>query len=176
MSYPEAYVDYLVHFNGTRDYFECHEELEDYWKEKPRGQRDAYWVGFIQLAVSMYHHRRGNFSGAKRTMSRAIELLEDEHQTIEALGIDYHALLSWMHERFAAIEAHEPYKSGLIPIKDDALLAACYKRCEEFGCQWGEASNLNDPFLVDKHKQRDRTDVIQARRESLDQKERSRKS
>ena len=33
MVYPEAYIEYLMYFHGNRDYFECHEVLEEYWKE-----------------------------------------------------------------------------------------------------------------------------------------------
>ena len=33
--YPEAYTDYLCYFHGARDYFECHEVMEEYWKEHP---------------------------------------------------------------------------------------------------------------------------------------------
>lgn len=33
--YPEAYVAFLHEFHTTRDYFECHEILEEYWKEDP---------------------------------------------------------------------------------------------------------------------------------------------
>ncbi|MCD2486520.1 DUF309 domain-containing protein, partial [Staphylococcus aureus] len=50
--YPKAYIDYLVEFHATRDYFECHEILEEYWKEDPPKKRKRYWVGFIELAVA----------------------------------------------------------------------------------------------------------------------------
>ncbi len=63
--YPKAYIDYLVEFHATRDYFECHEILEEYWKEDPPKKRKRYWVGFIQLAVALYHHRRQNTAGQK---------------------------------------------------------------------------------------------------------------
>ncbi|MEH7501602.1 DUF309 domain-containing protein, partial [Neobacillus drentensis] len=28
--YPTEYIQFLAHFHGDRDYFECHELLEDY--------------------------------------------------------------------------------------------------------------------------------------------------
>lgn len=170
MVYPEAYIEYLVHFNGTRDYFECHEVLEEHWKEASLGEREQHWVGFIQLAVSMYHHRRGNFPGAKRTLARAIELLDGEKQTITELGLSYEKLLAWMKDHYDMIEASKPYESGLIPITDKKLLRLCQQTCAAFDCRWGAASDLEDTFLIHKHKKRDRTDVIAARQESLQQK------
>ena len=35
--YPTEYIQFLIHFHGDYDYFECHEILEEYWKTKPRG-------------------------------------------------------------------------------------------------------------------------------------------
>lgn len=35
--YPTEYIQFLIHFHGDYDYFECHEILEGYWKTKPRG-------------------------------------------------------------------------------------------------------------------------------------------
>ncbi|WP_260405419.1 DUF309 domain-containing protein, partial [Paenibacillus sp. 598K] len=64
--YPDDYIQYLIEFHVTRDYFECHELLEEYWKEQP-GDDPFYdtWVGLIQIAVSQYHHRRSNHRGAR---------------------------------------------------------------------------------------------------------------
>ncbi len=39
MMYPNAYLDYLVYFHGHRDYFECHEVLEEYWKKDQAGKK-----------------------------------------------------------------------------------------------------------------------------------------
>ncbi len=85
--YPKAYIDYLVEFHATRDYFECHEILEEFWKEDPPKKRKRYWVGFIQLAVALYHHRRQNTAGAKRLMANSIRILQAEHRAVEDLGL-----------------------------------------------------------------------------------------
>ena len=74
LNYPEDYLSFLVHFHGTRDYFECHEILEEYWKETAPKERDSHWVGLIQIAVALYHERRGNKQGATRTLTKAIEI------------------------------------------------------------------------------------------------------
>lgn len=53
--YSESYIDYLIHFQATRDYFECHEIMEEYWLEN---DRDKKWLTLIQLAVAVYHERQ----------------------------------------------------------------------------------------------------------------------
>ena len=71
MGYPKAYILYLVHFHGDRDYFECHEILEEHWKEMDPKDRMSHWVGLIQIAVAVYHERRENRQGAIRTLTKA---------------------------------------------------------------------------------------------------------
>ncbi|RKJ17377.1 DUF309 domain-containing protein, partial [Butyricicoccus sp. 1XD8-22] len=52
------FVQYFTYFNGNKDYFECHEVLEEYWKILAPGDKKHPLVGYIQLATGMYHWRR----------------------------------------------------------------------------------------------------------------------
>ncbi|WP_246942325.1 DUF309 domain-containing protein [Bacillus pinisoli] len=161
--FPQAYINYLVHFHGDRDYFECHEELEEYWKEDDRDHRKDYWVAFIQVAVSLYHQRRNNFKGSLRMMNNARTILQNEKENVTKLGLHFEKLLSILDQRIAAIELEQPYASISLPITNQTLLTLCQKECEKRGLIWNSASNLNDEYLVHKHKLRDRADVIQER-------------
>lgn len=129
--YPKAYIDYLVEFHATRDYFECHEILEEYWKEDPPKKRKRYWVGFIQLAVALYHHRRQNTAGAKRLMANSIRILQAEHRAVEDLGLDHGRLLELMQSVYEQIETGSAYKSIMPPIKDEKLEEACRIECRK---------------------------------------------
>lgn len=129
--YPKAYIDYLVEFHATRDYFECHEILEEYWKEDPPKKRKRYWVGFIQLAVALYHHRRQNTAGAKRLMANSIRILQAEHRAVEDLGLDHGRLLELMQSVYEQIETGSAYKSIMLPIKDEKLEEACRIECRK---------------------------------------------
>lgn len=93
--YPTEYIQFLIHFHGDYDYFECHEILEGYWKTKPRGNRDNYLVGLIQIAVSLYHHRRSNWNGAEKMMKSAITILEKNSAHLLRLGINEAQLYSY---------------------------------------------------------------------------------
>ncbi|WP_028399514.1 DUF309 domain-containing protein [Ectobacillus panaciterrae] len=170
--YPEPYIQYLVHFHGDRDYFECHEILEEYWKRKPAGQRDIYWVGLIQIAVSLYHYRRQNIKGAVRMMKSAAAILKKEAQAIEQLGLDSKTLLSILLEQLRDMENRQPYTSMSLPIADPRLETACISLCHKRNLIWKSSSDLSNPFLLNKHTLRDRTDVIEERMRQIKRKQR----
>ncbi len=161
--YEQPYIDYLVQFHGSRDYFECHEILEEHWKDAPLHERRKVWVGFIQIAVALYHQRRGNFAGAKKMLSSAIEILIKEPSSIERLGLNYDTLISQLNSRLKEIVAELPYTSMNLPITDPALLETCKNECLRCNWTWSASSNLNDHFLLHKHTERDRSDVIAER-------------
>lgn len=165
--YPKEYIQFLIHFNGDRDYFECHEILEEYWKKSNDLKKDSIWVGFILLAVSRYHHRRGNFKGAKRTLEKAINILSIQKIKQSLLGLDVDILFPLLSKLLDQIHKEVSYQSFNMPVTDPVLLEACKKKCKELGFIWGQDSNLEDKFLVHKHKSRDRTNVIKERMEAL---------
>ncbi|MBY0096495.1 DUF309 domain-containing protein [Mesobacillus maritimus] len=168
---PKAFIQYLVHFHGDRDYFECHEVLEDYWKEVDSGNKESIWVGFIQLAVSSYHYRRGNFSGALRTHNKSAAILTSQPQKCTQLGINYSELIKLMEERKAKIISRQPYRSIDLPVDDQVLMKQCLSECEKLKLHWGKGSNTLDKTLVDKHLMRDRSDVILERERAIEERE-----
>jgi predicted metal-dependent hydrolase len=166
--YPRAYIQYLVHFHGDRDYFECHEILEEHWKEKPAGKRHLHWVGFIQIAVSLYHHRRQNIHGAIRMMKSAVSILEKEKYAVQQLGLNFNSLLSLLQERIIEMENGYPYRSLNLPIADMKLEECCIKACARHGLTWKSNSDLTNTFLLNKHTLRDRTDIIAERMKQIE--------
>ena len=169
-AYPEAYIDFLVHFHGDRDWFECHERLEEYWKEHPDDPKSDTWVGLIQVAVSLYHHRRGNIAGARKMSAGVLDHLRGEHLT--ALGIDASSFLkAWedRHKRLVS-EPNPAFSDFDIPIADPLLEQRCRRLCEEKGLRWRAPSDMSNADLVHKHLRRDRTDVIETRRRAAEQK------
>jgi hypothetical protein len=59
---PGQLLQAIREFN-SRDWFECHETLEDLWIGAEGEVRDFY-QGIIQIAVALHHWRNGNFGGA----------------------------------------------------------------------------------------------------------------
>lgn len=165
--HPKEYLQFLVHFHGDRDYFECHEILEDYWKRTDSGNKESIWVGLILLAVSTYHHRRGNFNGAKRTLEKAVNIFSEQEGAIAKLGLDGSQLQSLLIERLASIKKAESYQSFNLPICDSKLLDICIKNCEKAGFPWGSGSDMLNCSIIHRHILRDRSSVIEERIKAL---------
>ncbi|MFD0869977.1 DUF309 domain-containing protein [Paenibacillus residui] len=89
MEYSPLYLAYLHYFNTERDYFECHEVLEELWLEEGR---NLLYQGLLQVAVALYHFRNGNKNGARKMFAQAIDKLRKYPP--DSLGIDLGQLLS----------------------------------------------------------------------------------
>ncbi len=153
--YPQAYIKYLEYYHRERDYFECHEVLEEYWKEHPDSPYSTTWVGLIQLAVAMYHHRRGNWKGAIKMLFSAIHILKDPD--LEQLGIAAIELKLLLKERLIELEHNTQlaFKDINFPFIDRTLIEMMAKiRTDD---------EVIDPYLLNKHTLRDRSDVIRTR-------------
>jgi uncharacterized protein len=167
LEYPKAYVSYLVHFHGDRDYFECHEILEEYWKEVAPRDRNSHWVGLIQIAVALYHERRGNRRGAIRTISKAAIHLSHKRSELNQLGLDIDELLVLLQQTRARMMACKPYKSINLPLSDKQLLTQCIEECNKLGLTWCSSDSLDSPDIINKHLLRDRSEVILERAHQL---------
>lgn len=83
MEYPELYVRFLYHFNVDRDYYECHEVMEELWLEEGRYK---LYQGLLQVAVGLYHHQNNNISGSIKLFEAGVTKLEGYPD--DALGIN----------------------------------------------------------------------------------------
>ncbi|PLT28278.1 DUF309 domain-containing protein [Peribacillus deserti] len=166
MNSPNAFIKFLLEFHCTRDYFECHEILEEYWKEEPSNRRNPVWVGFIQLAVSLYHYRRKNVKGASRSLSKAKRILMEQQMQVDALGIHFNALIELISRVESRLEQGKDYESISLPLKKP-LLDLCMQESKERKLTWISQSDLNNYELINRHKTRDRSDVIKERTKQL---------
>ncbi|MEB3205777.1 MAG: DUF309 domain-containing protein [Vampirovibrionales bacterium] len=77
--------DGLVAFESA-DYFKAHEFWEDLWRLMPEEAPFKSWLqGLIQLAVGLHHWQRGNLSGAKSVLDKAIKNLSSVSFSKESL-------------------------------------------------------------------------------------------
>lgn len=61
---PSIFPFWLA-FHKQRDYFLCHELLENLWiKETNRNTKVHPYIVLLQVSVGAYHHRNSNFKGA----------------------------------------------------------------------------------------------------------------
>lgn len=157
------YIEYCTYFNGNRDYFECHEVLEDYWKQVATGEKEHPLVGYIQIATGMYHWRRGNLRGASKMLANGYRILSTTTKTIFIEKINLEALLYDVQNAINAIQLGASFEAFEIEITDEELSKAV---AESFS----DMPNLEADFIRNKHLLRDRTEVLEAREKSIETK------
>lgn len=168
-NYPQPYLDYLIHFHASRDYFECHEIMEEYWLENNRHKK---WLSLIQLAVAIYHERQENYAGSLRLYRKVLSHLDK--YMLNDLKINQSNLEKIIKSRIKNILHDGSYEPMNLPITDEGLITQCKKLSEEKGWEW-LSSDIDKNDLIFRHKLRDRSDVILARQHSLVRKEKERK-
>ncbi|WP_187254644.1 DUF309 domain-containing protein [Alkalicoccus halolimnae] len=166
--YPDEYKEFLIEFHSTRDYFECHEILEEYWLEQ---NREKKWLTLIQLAVAVYHERQKNFKGSMRLYKKVLKHMENESGLLEDLSIDEDTLISLIHKRMYNIQVNGDYSPMNLPLTDRSLQKECRQTAENRRCTWNYDDRAADENLIYKHRHRDRSEVIEARRKALVEKQ-----
>ena len=168
--YPDSYVEYLALFHGSRDYFECHEVMEEYWKEQGDTAYKPIWHGLIQVAVALYHQRRGNQRGAEKMMASALNNLRG--QPVSELGMDGSTLLETLARRLEAINAQAPYEPLHLPLSDPRLSATIAELTGGGDSRYAPEDE-NAPAIRDKHLVRDRSEVVAQRLAAWERRRRS---
>ena len=64
-----------VELFNAREFYECHEVLEEIWLAEPGHIRTLY-QGILQVGVAFYHLGRGNFRGATSLLETGITYLQ----------------------------------------------------------------------------------------------------
>jgi len=81
---PDLVLKGIEEFNRG-EFYECHEYLEDAWREESRQVRYLY-QGILQIGVGFYHQENGNWRGATGLLKSGVARLEEFEP--ESLGID----------------------------------------------------------------------------------------
>lgn len=81
-------------------YFDAHEHWEDAWRASTDPAEQTALKGLIQLAASLYKHRRGQASGHAKLWGKARTHLESAAATLGVLhGIDLRAFVDGLSQR-----------------------------------------------------------------------------
>lgn len=164
--FHSLFIKYCTYFNGNQDFFECHEVLEEYWKEI-NGKKNHPLVGFIQIASSLYHWRRGNFKGAYKLMKNALQIIEQNQMSIFFEYIDFPMLISDCQNALTSLEQKLPFRSFKIHITNETLSQLVQKEIETL-------PSIDKHFLLHKHMLTNREDILQLREEKRKNKKRER--
>jgi predicted metal-dependent hydrolase len=106
-----------VHLFNAGEFFECHEVLEELWRDEPGPIRELY-QGILQVGVGFYHLGRGNHRGAVNLLGYGIARLE--RVPPDAHGLDVRALLvqaTRCRERLVELGPHrlDAFDTAAIP-------------------------------------------------------------
>jgi len=119
MKVEPKFAAFLVYFNRDRDYFECHEVLEELWLERGR---DPLYSGLLQIAVALYHFRNGGITpaynkieGARKTMRNAVSKLSNYPG--DALGIRLDKLVRQAQEYLNRLERYDREPFDFYPLE-----------------------------------------------------------
>ncbi len=75
----------FAEFNSGK-FFECHDTLEDVWRET-RGPSRDFLQGLIQIAVAFYHLQNGNLIGGRSQLEKALENLSGYGETYAGMDL-----------------------------------------------------------------------------------------
>ncbi|KOS69279.1 hypothetical protein AEA09_12415 [Lysinibacillus contaminans] len=158
------FIDYCAYFNGNEDFFECHEVLEEYWKDIAPGDKNHPLVGLVQLATGLYHWRRGNQAGATRILQKALKNFELNKNSEFYEAIDYESLLTHTKIAIKRTQAGDTFHAFTLPIV-----------CEIQPLVTARINSLptnSSEYLLHKHMLRDRSHILAERLESKQRKSR----
>lgn len=82
---------------NRRQFFTCHEVLEEIWLQEPERTRHFY-QGLIQVAAAFHHFQNGNLRGAHSLMRAGAEKLRrypPDHHGVDVAGL-LAALVPWL--------------------------------------------------------------------------------
>jgi predicted metal-dependent hydrolase len=104
MEPPDPRWNRGVDLFNSGEFFEAHEVVEDLWNERTGAEKE-FLKGFIQAAVALEHHRRGNPRGFRSVWTTAATYLGRADPG--AGGLDVTALLRDLEEFRDRVERGE---------------------------------------------------------------------
>ncbi len=105
---PDLVLKGIEEFNRG-EFFECHEYLEDAWREESRRIRYLY-QGILQVGVGFYHQENGNWRGATGLLRSGIARLKEFEP--ETSGVDVSRLVRESERCLQELEELGPERVG----------------------------------------------------------------
>ena len=126
---PGQFLLAVRQFN-SREWYECHETIEDLWLGETGEMRD-FLQGTLQISVALLHWRNGNLGGAVSLLASGINYLKRVPDV--CLWVDVPALIADSERVWTALEKlgkdrMESLESALIP--QSKTVSASIHPCE----------------------------------------------
>lgn len=113
----DKYLKFIRVFQIERDFFECHEILEEVWIEETNCEtRKHPAINLLLVAVGLLHWKNGNFKGALAVLKNSLNNYDEISVDIEILKIDSKALKIIIEQTILEIESGKDYKEIYLPL------------------------------------------------------------
>lgn len=107
VDFSDSRIDDGIRLFNEREFFACHDVLEDYWGELTCSER-TFFQGLIQAAVALFHFEEGNLGGARRMYVSSLAYMS--RYSPELAGIDVAKLIADMDACFEELcQPHDGY-------------------------------------------------------------------
>ncbi|MGL4642537.1 MAG: DUF309 domain-containing protein, partial [Cetobacterium sp.] len=105
MKNKKRYLKFIQVFQNERDFFGCHEILEDVWVEETKCEtRKHVAINLLLISVGLLHWRNKNFKGAVQVLENSLNNYEEVSFLIEELGIDSKELKDMIQDTISKIK------------------------------------------------------------------------
>jgi len=151
------FTQFITYFNVHEDYFESHEVLEEYWKEIAPKDKTHPLTAWILISTGMYHWRRGNFTGAYRSLEKSLERIQLQVDSVFHEGIHLQQVIDNVNHSVDLVRNNQPFQAFTISISSPELISIINKQ--------PKLIPLTGEQLIHKHMLRDRTEILKAREE-----------
>jgi len=103
-------LDEAARLFNAREFFACHDVLEEVWNESLGPERNLY-QGLIHTAVALFHFSEGNLGGARKMYDSAVRYLTAFLP--RSSPFDLPQLLADLKVAFAPLLSAREYPAGL---------------------------------------------------------------
>lgn len=146
---------YLFEFHVTRDYYACHDYLEEKWFELGNPQNHIL-MAFIMLAVSCYHYRANNLKGAQILIHKAIPIFNLNIEKISEYDIDQIELFKLLDNLQSDLNHHIPFKDINLPFSNKEIEKELQDFAQQHHLICYQVSDMSNLHLIHKHKFKNR--------------------
>lgn len=160
----EALKLFYFQFHTEQHYFLCHDILEEAWKENPHFNKNDAIVSLILFSTGCYHYRRGNLIGAKRSFIKALSVINSVNIKPD-LGLDITTYKSLVQNMIDNVGQEQPFAPVHLPLNT----AFEQQIIQQFPNYIVTPYVIDDDYIVHHHIKRDRSEVIAARKQALQQ-------
>ncbi|MGL5989968.1 DUF309 domain-containing protein [Cetobacterium sp.] len=110
-------MKFIEVFEIERDFFECHEILEEIWIEETNCETKTHVaITLLLISVGLLHWKNGNYKGAQTVLKNSLNNYDEISSDILKLKIDVISLKEIIQKTILEIEMQKDYKEIYLPL------------------------------------------------------------